>query len=764
MSLSQWAEQQISIAKLYRNLSQVNPVTLSINSGGQSFSVVVSYTEPGFNVPFNVIWVNASPDFYGLVFRRLDQDPTAPFLNTWELLVDISQLFEQPQIWRAQDFLIGELERFTAGPASTEQPGIFTLTAGQAAVPTTAPELYDAREPLEHQHGPTVNRYLHVGESIIDIGNSRAPEAGDVLVVTKMSEDGILIGEWVKLAAGDISYDGPWPVGLTINGPSGPIDEMTQVQFTADLLFEDDSVVSVNPKWSLSNSSVGTLSENGVFQSYNIDANIGLRVTASYLHTETETSFTANFDFAIKEIDSTAIYESLEIVGKNTISKGAATTFVVNALFSNGSKVPVVPDLWTLSNSALGSITQNGIFTASTQRGNHEIRLTARYTHNGMTKHATFDLNIVDTTVYPATADIIGPVTLTENSSTEFQLEVTFENGRKQRIAVTDWGSSNANAGSIDRYSGKFVSPNLDGNVETIITASYTLEGVTVSAQKNLTVVDTTVYPESIEIGGAGTVIEGRSAQYVAIIHFTDGTITQHQVIWSIDSTNAGNIDPASGLFTAISDVSENTAVNISTSYTKNGKTVSASKTITVLTTQNLPVSAVISAPPSMFVGDSKSLTFTITYQDQTTARIKPQWSLSNTNIASISADGLLTALDVFDAAVLTVTGTYTASGATVQADATITINNNVARPISAKISGPTAVGLNKSANFALDVKFSDGATRRVIASWNSSNTDVGTISSIGAFVPKKAGNTMLIGVYITQGIAVRAYLEVNVT
>lgn len=762
MNLSQWAEQQISIAQLYRNLSQVNPVTLFIQSGEQSFSVLVSHTEPGFNVPFNVIWVCAGEAFNGAVLRRVSENPLPPFANEWIELETFDQIFSELPYWHPDLPEFGEIERFAVGPATTDKPGIFRTTTKYRAVETNAREMSDAREALEHEHDQEPNQFIQVGDLKIDVSQSKPPKAGDVLVITKIDDDGVL-GEWMQLADNDILYDGPWPVSLRINGPSGPVNELTQVQFTADLVFEDDTVKRVKPVWELSDTLIGTLSEDGIFQAYNIQQDVTVKIKARFYHEETETTLSASVDLLVRDVDSNLILASLEASGPATVNKGATATYTATAVFTNGSRSPVVPDYWRVGNADAGTITANGIFTAKKVIGSQDTRITAMYTYKGVTKQAFIDVEVLDTTVYPQSARIIGPDTLDENTSDTYKLEVTFINGRKQVVAVKDWAHTNQAAGRIGQLTGTFVVPDLSENKQTKITASYSLEGTTISAEKDISVIDTTVYPARIDIIGPDFVIEGRAAQFSALVYFTDGTSGTKALTWSQNTTAFGSIDPASGLFTAIGDVDSDKTVKISTTYTANGKTVNASKDILVKTTLNLPVSAIITAPSAMRVGESATLAFTVTYADGTTGRVKPQWALSNTNIASISADGLLTAKQVLEASVVTIEGSYSASGETIKAQAVVTINDLISRPLSAEIIGPASVASTNTAQYQLSVKFSDGGTRLVAGVWQSSDRTVATIDSSGILRPYAKGETTLTAVYSAQGQTVSSTKEITV-
>lgn len=761
MDLSQWAEQQISIAQLYRNLSQDNPVTLSIVSGGQSFCVLVSHVEPGFNVPLNVVWVCASGNFRGAVLRRVSDSPMPPFSSEWVELQSVVDVFAQAPIWRPQDLQFGEIERFSVGPASTEIAGTFTLTSGQRAVSSDARQMYDAREPLGHTHEPIANRYLRVGDLLIDVGMSDPPKPGYILAITQV--DGVLKGEWVELAGTDILYTGPWPVSLSINGPAGPVDEMTQVQFTADVYFEDSSVKRVIPVWSISNALVGTIDSSGVFRSVNVDGDVSLRVDANYYHAETETTLTASFNMTIKDIDSNLVFTSLEIVGPTSVPKNGTATYAAYAVFSNGSRVPVAADLWMLSTSNAGILNQYGVFSAANVIGNVGAKITATYTNKGISKSAILPIEVVDTTVYPQSARIIGPDIVDENTLSLYQFEVTFINGRTQIVAVSDWAHTNQAAGSISNRSGAFLASDLNESTTTTITASFSQDGVTVAASKNITISDTTVYPQAIVIEGADFVYEGRSESYAATVYMTDGTKTTKVNGWDVDSAEFASIDPVSGLLTAVPDVTADQGVVISTSYTLNGKTVSAQKIVSVRTTENVPVSASVSAASAMKVGETISVTFNVTFADGSVVRMKPVWQLSNSNVATITEDGLLTALPVNEVSTVTIQGTYSASGVTVNAQAIVTINDTSAKPVSAYVSGSDSVSTTNSSAYALDVKFSDGATRRVSAVWNSSAPAIASIDNLGILTPYVAGAVTLTGVYSAHGVTVSSTKEVTI-
>src|SRR5690606_6432656 len=120
---------------------------------------------------------------------------------------------------------------------------------------------------------------------------------------------------------------------------------------------------------------------------------------------------------------------SLEIQGQTELGRKEVASYVAIAHFTNGTSTPVSPDFWRVSNTEVGTITNAGIFTAAAVIGTKQTRITAMYSYKGVTKNAFMDVSVIDNTVYPASATIIGPSIINENTSAVFELEVTYQNG-----------------------------------------------------------------------------------------------------------------------------------------------------------------------------------------------------------------------------------------------------------------------------------------------------------------------------------------------
>src|SRR5690606_4579506 len=102
----------------------------------------------------------------------------------------------------------------------------------------------------------------------------------------------------------------------------------------------------------------------GIFHANSVAYNRVVRVTARYVHPETETPLAKSFTFTIRDINTNLILASLEIQGQTELGRKEVASYVAIAHFTNGTSTPVSPDFWRVSNTEVGTITNAGIFTA----------------------------------------------------------------------------------------------------------------------------------------------------------------------------------------------------------------------------------------------------------------------------------------------------------------------------------------------------------------------------------------------------------------
>lgn len=178
--------------------------------------------------------------------------------------------------------------------------------------------------------------------------------------------------------------------------------------------------------------------------------------------------------------------------------------------------------------------------------------------------------------------------------------------------------------------------------------------------------------PQSLSIEGADSVLESTTSQYTATITYTNGStaVITNSVTWGVQDALLGSI-AANGVLTAFA-VSANGTQTITASYTENGVTVSANKSVTIL--NNVPVSIAIAGPTTVNEGETAQYTATVTLISGATAQVAANWSLSNPVLGNIDANGLFTAAEVITDSTVDVTASYTVDGVTVQDTHTVTI------------------------------------------------------------------------------------------
>ena len=127
------------------------------------------------------------------------------------------------------------------------------------------------------------------------------------------------------------------------------------------------------------------------------------------------------------------------------------------------------------------------------------MRITARYTAGGVTRTATKEVTIINGSTSPtlSSLSINGPSSLNEGTSATFVAVATYQDGTSAGVAAT-W-SENSSYASIS--SDGLLTANMVTSNQTVrITASYTSSGTTLTATKDVTIMNGTAsaQPKSI--------------------------------------------------------------------------------------------------------------------------------------------------------------------------------------------------------------------------------------------------------------------------
>ena len=170
---------------------------------------------------------------------------------------------------------------------------------------------------------------------------------------------------------------------------------------------------------------------------------------------------------------------------------------------------------------------------------------------------------------------ISGPASVKENGTATYTATASWSDGSTTPVSPT-WSENSAYA-SISA-AGVLTTTSVTSNQNVTITATYTSGGVTKSATKSVTIVNTTL--TGLSISGPASVNEKSTATYTATASWSDGSTTTVAPTWSENSAYA-SISSGGVLTTA--SVTRNQTVKITASYTSGGVKKSATKSVTIL-------------------------------------------------------------------------------------------------------------------------------------------------------------------------------------
>lgn len=472
-------------------------------------------------------------------------------------------------------------------------------------------------------------------------------------------------------------------------------------------------------------------------------------------------------------------YDNLVINGPtgNQLDETVPFKFTANALFSDASSEEV-PATWSIiGGGQYASIgTTSGTLQTLDVDEDVVIRVQATYTHpeSKVTRSSYVDVTIIDNTVYIEVLGITinGSASVNENTTSVYTVTATFSDGTSTGVTPTTFVSSNNGAGTFDGATGVLTVPDLNTNVETIISASYTFNGMTVTDTLDVTCLDNTIYPESAVIVGSDSMDEGTASNYTLRVTYTDGTISDiTDANWASDNEDAGTIDPNSGLLTAVSDTDVDLSTTISAYVSISGRTVNAEKVVYIRDADIYPQSAVINGQSTVMENSNAQYSFEVTWTDGSVSTVQvTDWALDNSTagIMNIST-GVLTTTEQSADDTAEISASYTNNGITLNATKAITVTDETIYVASARIIGDSEMDENDTQTLLFEVTYDDGSkVNKVIGDWVSSNTSVATVglsSGVVVSAPDVAGNksVYISGSFTENGRTVNASFDIAV-
>ena len=394
------------------------------------------------------------------------------------------------------------------------------------------------------------------------------------------------------------------------------------------------------------------------------------------------------------------------ISGAKTVRGGEKLTFSVTI---DGKTVPNSDLEWTLypADASLATI-KSGVITTKRVAYTHYVQVSAAL-KSDPSRYANFRLCIAPgvkkiTVSAPTTyVDLSGSKTL--------QLKATCD--PEDAIADVTWSSSSSKIATVDASG--LVTARKTGKVTITATAK---DGSKVKGRITLRVVNGVT---GLTIEGAGSVAAGKSITLKAVMMPADAT--EKGVIWSVDCDKSIASISQSGKLTT-KKISAITTITV-TAVSKQNSAIRATHTVTI---RPVTTGLAISAPRLTIDLASPTL--------QLTAKCIPEdasqqvtWSTSNKRIATVDANGVVTALK---AGTVTITATAT-DGTGVRAKFTVKVQKTVK---SLTISGAAKLGGGQSTTIKATILPKDAANQKVIYSLNCP-ASVATISTSGVLTTK---------------------------
>ena len=294
---------------------------------------------------------------------------------------------------------------------------------------------------------------------------------------------------------------------------------------------------------------------------------------------------------------------TVDINGENTVQLNA------KVIPSNANKNTEIT--WISKKKAVASVNQKGLVTGKTV-GNSMIMATSQ---NGYSAECLVvcQAKITGIKINPVTANMtVGQkITLTATTSPEIVTEKVTWKSRNEDVAKVD---NNGNVTGIGKGVVEIIAQNPGGTIQAVCTVTVKIN------------------PTEIRLNYSKLVLDKNSSNIPKLeaTILPDTTYVNNSIVW--DSSNKNVVTVENGNLTLI----ENGEAQI-TVTTQNGYTAQCS--ITVIT----PITSLAVSPTSeiVYVGNTVQLTGTVNPSNTTESTL---WTSSNTDVATVSDTGLVTA------------------------------------------------------------------------------------------------------------------------
>ena len=309
-------------------------------------------------------------------------------------------------------------------------------------------------------------------------------------------------------------------------------------------------------------------------------------------------------DVRVEITAATPTLVDLAITGPDVVKENTVSSYKAIASDSTGVASEVTTSAtWSVNENATIS---GGTLTAQQVIAQRTARITTSYSSGGITKTVSKDVTILDTAPVPVSLAIYGPSQVDENSGGTFSAVMLLSTGVYQEVSSSVYWSFTGTGGQVDPI-GRLYTNEVAADTVLTVKASYEKDGVTVTAETPLTILDRMppILPSSMAIVGPSSVNEAGTGLFDTEVTYADGSKKFVSAFWQENSR-----------FTTISEygvlaseeVLSDQMVTLTASFTENLATVNASKNVTITNSLSTIAKPEIIMPASIEVPVDRQL------------------------------------------------------------------------------------------------------------------------------------------------------------
>ena len=458
-------------------------------------------------------------------------------------------------------------------------------------------------------------------------------------------------------------------------------------------------------RWSISDESVAQVSSDGVVTTVGPGAVV--------LKAEIDGASA----FAAVQVDRNPVASNSVEPLNSTLLPGETIQLVSSPRDDLGRPVAGRNIKWSSNNNAVATVSSTGLVTAVAKG-------TAVITSQADSKKATATVIVLDVPVTTISV-AVNPNPLSVGQKTTAQATLRDSNGTPLTGRVVAWQSSNSVMAAVDAA----------GIVTARLAGTVTISAVSEGKVGSISLTIGAATPASIGVSTPNVAVTlGQTAQLTAQVKDASGNVIPNRVVtWSSAS-------PTIATITVAGQVTGLAAGSATVTATADGLSANAIVTVT-----SVPAATVTVTPGPSHLAPGGSLSFAAVARDAA-GNVLPNrvatWSSSNPTVATMSANGTVTAVS---AGTATVTATIDNAVGTAQVTvdpATVTVP--VASVAVALGASTLSAGQTTQATATVRDAAGNVLTGRAV-SWSSADPSLATVSANGVVTAVAAGSATIL-------------------